>query len=260
MNYLFAFILANLNYSAAAQNIAVIWTQQSLEPRNILVFQNFREEFANVHFVHFLETEIFDMASRSDRSKLLSVVNFHDEIGLYLKPTLSLLQASQVSPINAPNFWSFADLKDTCNIKDCDGDIPLTLYRGEDILKILKFAKNHLEKNLSNPVTSFMVHGQLSNMEITDNSRAVGLLRNYSYSDPKYWTSMLGRYPLLSWIEESFSTKQPNDFETIPMEGVSALKLDDLKGRNTKLLINAETLWDERGRINFLTKEFLLRQ
>lgn len=191
--------------------IALLWQGQIITETNLKHLQTLRNTHSDIKFHHFISPSYF-LRSKEEAQisqKLLKSVILSDEpVGLYLSGWKSVIESSNVVFRNFPTFWG-NKITDADCIKDCGHEVPITIYKPEEIDSIFKKSISTLETAGFSNIRSFISGGWMSSSSVR--SAAVKHSIHFDLSGVPY--TILQKHiqfdPLYNWLAGNWSQMTP---------------------------------------------------
>lgn len=216
--------------------LSMIWEGSDLKHYNLKAIDEFRRNFHGINVFHFISPAYFLKANSNPnevRAKISSLIYINDEVGIYLQPWKSITDGARVIFRSSPTYWGNKISMDNCYY-DCGKEVPLSIYRRDEIRKIIDYSIDVFNKNGFKKPRSFLSGGWLTSSDIAEIATTQGMIYDFSSTSSSLLKKRLHNYPLYTWIANRWKnvtpTTQPyplpNKFGSIIEIGNNAATVD----------------------------------
>lgn len=190
---------------------SVVWEGSQIEFHNLNALTNFRKEFPTIPVTHFVSPAYYHRTEdevEKNKTMIRSVIERRDFVGVNLTAWKSETDVANVVFRDGPTFFGHAIPRLDCKW-DCGREVPPSVYPPKDIQRILRNAKNTIEKHHSTKVNSLHVHGWMAHDQILHAAVDAGFQFDYSAVSPQVVQEKLYQYPIYPWIKHNWRHIQP---------------------------------------------------
>jgi hypothetical protein len=181
--------------------ISVDWEGDDLQEENLAAMRKFREDFPEIHLVHFLNAAYFTQPGADPamfRAKIASVLRPGDELGLHIHGWQGLFEAAGVVFQDHPTFWGTE--KSVPQSGGLGHDVPIDIYSAEEMRKVIHFSVSTLAASGFNDLRSFRAGGWLAGPAVRQALVGEGFLNDSSAVPVQLLQERIGESPLYRWV------------------------------------------------------------
>lgn len=183
-------------------NINMLWNGRPIDKASFSAIKNLRKDMPFIRFNHFIHPSYL-----MDRNiSFLKDAALEDEtIGVYLDGEKNFIDKAGVSPKYSPTFWG--NILDAKKCKtNCAKDIPLSIYKEDELELIFKYALKLFEDNQIKLPDSFFIAGFISTKKIRKIARSFGMTYDFSPIPKDAISSDLKYSQLYSWLASNWKS------------------------------------------------------
>ena len=184
---------------------SVDWEGRDLQPANLAAMHSLRIARPNLGLIHFLNAAYFtkpDADPNGVAAKMRSVLAPNDELGLHIHGWKTLFEASGVQYIGRPSYFDpGAGDGDDCRY-DCGHDIPIHLYREEDLRKVVRFSLDKLQSEGFGRARGFRTGGWVGAPNVLTALAAEGIVWDSSAVPADWVQGTLGNVAGVNWVRQ----------------------------------------------------------
>ena len=184
--------------------LSLAWEGRDLRPENLSAIDSLRKRFAHLKVMHFISPAYFlrdtnqrDTAVQAIKQRILP----GDSVGLLLNGWKSITMGAGVDFRADPTFWG-SPLRDIDCEKDCGLEVPVHVYPGLDLAKMIQFGVRTLELHgLGRPV-AIQSSGWVTSPQILESAVGEGMRYDFSAVPTALIQGRTRYFPLLSWVTD----------------------------------------------------------
>lgn len=209
-------------------SIDLIWEGYTITKENIDAIKQFKAEFPQVKFIHFISPNYFlrsDLNPQTVEEQINSVISTGDNIGLNLLAWKTLAKEAGVTFRNAPTFWGNVIKKEQCEV-DCGYEVPINSYSLESIVRMVATSKDILEDHNFPQPKLFLAGGWMASPQVLEAAALQGFSHDFSSVPLKLLKDDLKNYPIYQWLTDLWESTSPlSQPQTIKIASYSLIEV-----------------------------------
>lgn len=188
-------------------SIGLIWEGIEILDHNIQSIVEFRRRHPDINLIQFLNPAYYtkkDGLVKIYNNKIHSTIYPDDIIGLHIHPWKNLVHAAGIEFRKEPTFWGY-DLEDQYCKVDCGHEVPLSVYKKEEIRSLISYSLKLFKENHINEPQIFMSGAWMGSPQILDTLMQNNIFYDASAISPTIIKDKIKYFPLADWLNNLWS-------------------------------------------------------
>lgn len=205
--------ISSLVFSAAAQAeievfVNVTWDGETPQMFHVEAMQELQKDYPSLVINHFLSPIYFITNDQPAKAAIDSVIKNKQHVGALIGGWKEVVQQAQVIFRSSPSLYGRNPKKEGCQAL-CGSDVPVTVYSGAELSKIIDTTRQTLEANGYKPLRAMKTVGWQMSDHLASSAIQSGFSIDFSAVPRTLLRGELEMLPIMSWIRQSWKDKEP---------------------------------------------------